>query len=127
MRAAAPVQGDLYRLRKDLQKGGNGAITFPGLVEYAWSEGIAVGHLPPLAFRAAYFSRDGTGAIMLAREDASESRLMLDLAHEMYHAGNGLDSIDADENDTSEGESAANRFAHAVLVGPGADRCSGPA
>ena len=120
-----PMQGDPYRLRKDLQEGGNGPIAFPGLVEYAWSEGIAVGHLPPRAFHAAYFNRDGTGVIMLAREDASESRLMFDLAHEMYHAGNGLDSIDADENDTSEGESAANRFAHAVLVGPDADRMFG--
>ena len=117
-----PVQDDPYRLRRDLQEGGDGAVTFPGLVEYAWNDGIAVGHLPPLAFHAAYFNMDGRGVIMLAREDASESRLMFDLAHEMYHASKGLDSIDADENDTSEEELAANRFAHAVLVGPGADR-----
>ena len=117
-----PVQGDPYRLRKELQKGRDGAITLPGLVECAWNEGIAVGHLPPLAFHAAYFDMDGRGVIMLAREDALESRLMLDLAHEMYHAGRGQDSIDADDHDTSEEESRANRFAHAVLVGPGADR-----
>ena len=47
---------------------------------------------------------------------------MLDLAHEMYHAGKGQDSIGADDHDTSEEESRANRFAHAVLVGPGAGR-----
>ena len=116
------AQDDPYRLRRDLQEGGDGAVTFPGLVEYAWKSGIAVGHLPPLAFHAAYFNREGAGVVMLARGEASESRLMFDLAHEMYHAGKGLDSIDADENDTSEEELAANRFAHAVLVGPGADR-----
>ena len=118
----SPVQDDPYRLRKDLQKGGDGTITFPGLVEYAWKAGIAVGHLPPLAFHAAYFNREGTGVVMLARREASESRLMFDLAHEMYHAGKGRDSIDVDEGDTSAEEAEANRFAHAVLVGPGADR-----
>ena len=120
-RQRRPVQGDPYRLREDLQGAGDGAITFPRLVEYAWNEGIAVGHLPPLAFHAAYF-KEGTGVILLARGEASESRLMFDLAHEMYHAGRGQDSIDADDHDTSEEESMANRFAHAVLVGPGADR-----
>ena len=116
------VQGDPYRLRRELGGGGDGTITFPGLVEYAWKAGVAVGHLPPLAFHAAYFNRGGMGVVMLARGEASESRLMFDLAHEMYHAGKGLDRIDADESDTSEEELAANRFAHAVLVGPGADR-----
>ena len=115
------VQGDLYRLRKDLE-GGDRAITFAGLVEYAWEMGIAVGHLPPLAFHAAYFNMEGTGVIMLASGEASESRLMFDLAHEMYHAGKGRDSIDVDEGDTSAEETEASRFAHAVLVGPGADR-----
>lgn len=121
-RPQRPVQDNPYALRKDLLGGADGAITLPGLVECAWEAGIAVGHLPPLAFHAAYFNREGTGVIMLAGKEDSESRLMFDLAHEMYHAGKGRDSIDAVEHDTSEEESEANRFAHAVLVGPGADR-----
>ena len=114
-----PVPGDPHRLREGLR--GDGAVTFAGLVEYAWSAGIAVGHLPPLAFHAAHFDRDGRGVIMLSRAEASEPRLMLDLAHELYHAGRGGDSIDVDEHDASAEESEANEFAHAVLVGRGAD------
>ena len=60
-RRKCPVQGDPYRLRKEVQEGRDGAITFPGLVECAWNGGIAVGHLPPLAFHAAYFDMDGRG------------------------------------------------------------------
>ena len=114
-----PVPGDPHRLREGLR--GDGAVTFAGLVEYAWSAGIAVGHLPPLAFHAAHFDREGRGVIMLSRAEASEPRLMLDLAHELYHAGRGGDSIDVDEHDASAEESEANEFAHAVLVGRGAD------
>ena len=117
-----PVRDNPYRLREDVLEGRGGPITFPLLVEHAWNTGIAVGHLPPLAFHAAYFGGEGSGAIVLARAEASESRLMFDLAHEMYHAAKGRDSIDADEHDTSAEESEANRFAHAVLLGPGADR-----
>ena len=121
-RQRPPAQDDPYGLRSDLQEGGDGAVTFPGLVEHAWRSGIAVGHLPPLAFHAACFNREGTGVVMLARKEASESRLMFDLAHEMYHAGKGMDNIDIDEADPSEEELEANKFAHAVLVGPRADR-----
>ena len=108
---------------------------FPRLVECAWNAGIAVGHLPPLAFRAGYFGGAGAagddddeaagpGAIMLAgRGDAAESGLLLDLAHEMYHAGRGRGGMGAEHGERYTGgeEPAACRFAHAVLVGPHAD------
>ena len=108
---------------------------FPRLVECAWNAGIAVGHLPPLAFRAGYFvgagaagddddEAAGPGAIMLAgRGDAAESGLLLDLAREMYHAGRGPGGTGAEDGERYTGgeESEACRFAHAVLVGPRAD------
>lgn len=79
-------------------------------------------HLPPaLAFHAAYFGGEGAGVAVLSRGAATESRLMFGLAREMCHAARGQDSIDADEHGTSAEESEANRFAHAVLVGPRAD------
>lgn len=59
---------------------------------------------------------------MLSRGVATESRLTFGLAHEMCHAAGGRDSIGADEHDTGAEESEANKFAHAVLVGPHADR-----
>ena len=117
-----PPRDDPYRLRSDLLDGEGGAITLPRLVEHAWDAGIAVAHLPPLSFHAAYFGGEGAGVAVLSRGVATESRLMFDLAHEMCHAARGRDSIDADEHDTSAEESEANRFAHAVLVGPHADR-----
>lgn len=132
-----PVWDDPYRLRVDLEaEEGGGTITFPRLVECAWNAGIAVGHLPPLAFRAGYFVGAGAagdddeaagpapGAIMLAGGgDAAESGLLLDLAHEMYHAGRGPGGMGAEdgERSTGEEESEACRFAHAVLIGPRAD------
>ena len=129
-----PVWDDPYRLRRDLEEEG-GPITFPRLVECAWNAGIAVGHLPPLAFRAAYFGGAGAaaaaaaapppGAIMLTggEGDAAESELLLDLAHEMYHAGRGPGCTGAEHGERAAGgeESEACRFAHAVLVGPRAD------
>ena len=117
-----PPRDDPYMLRADILDGGEGAITLPLLVEHAWDAGIAVAHLPPLSFHAAYFGGEGAGVAMLSRGVATESRLMFDLAHEMCHAARGRDSIDADEHDTSAEESEANKFAHAVLVGPHADR-----
>ena len=102
---------------------GEGAITLARLVGRAWDAGIAVAHLPPaLAFHAAYFGGEGAGVAVLARGAATESRLMFGLAREMCHAARGQDSIDADEHGTSAEESEANRFAHAVLAGPRADR-----
>ena len=117
-----PPRGDPCTLRADLLGGGRGAATLPRLVECAWDAGIAVAHLPPLAFHAAHFGGEGAGAIVLARGAATESRLMLDLAREMCHAAAGRDSIDADGHDASAEGSEARRFAHAVLVGPRADR-----
>lgn len=128
-----PVWDDPHSLRVDLEKGG--PITFPRLVECAWNAGIVVGHLPPLAFRTAYFGGAGAaaaddeaagqGAIMLAggEGDAAESELLLDLAHEMYHAGRGPGCTGAERGERAAGEeeSKACRFAHAVLVGPRAD------
>ena len=118
-----PPRGDPCTLRADLLDGERGAVTLPRLVECAWDAGIAVAHLPPLAFHAAHFGGAGAGAaIVLARGAATESSLMLDLAREMCHAAAGRDSIDADEHDASAEGSEARRFAHAVLVGPRADR-----
>ena len=117
-----PPRGDPCTLRADLLDGGKGAITLPRLVECAWDAGIAVAHLPPLAFHAAYFGGEGAGAVVLARGAATESRLMLDLAREMCHAARGRDSIDADEHDAGADGAEAIRFAHAALVGPRADR-----
>ena len=134
-----PVRDDPYMLRRDLEEGGSGAITFPRLVECAWDAGIVVGHLPPaLAFRAAYFGGGGTavaaagaaGAVMLAGDQdgdggATESGLMLDLAHGMYYVGRGgggMAGADCNSGGTIAEESEACRFAHAVLVGPRADR-----
>lgn len=130
-----PVWDDPYRLRGDLEVEEGGAITFPRLVECAWNAGIAVGHLPPLAFRAGYFGGAGAagddndeaagpGAIMLAGGgDGVESGLLLDLAREMYHAGRGPGGMGAEDGERAAGgeESEACSFAHAVLVGPRAD------
>ena len=118
-----PPRDDPYRLRADLVDGEDGAVTLPRLVEHSWDAGIAVAHHPPLSFHAAYFGGvDGAGAIVLAREEASESRLMFDLARELWHAAKGRDSTGADGRDTGAEESEADRFAHAVLVGPRAGR-----
>ena len=112
---------DPRRMREVVLEGGGGAITLPLLVEYAWSAGTAVGCLPPLAFPAAHFAGEGLGAIMLAGRGASESRLMLDLARGMYYAGAGRDGIVFDGRGPGDEGSEADEFAHAVLVGPGAD------
>ena len=116
-----PVRRDPRRLREDIQGDKNEPITLTRLVEYAWSAGIAVGCLPPLAFPAAYFGGEGSGTIVLARRGASESKLMLDVARGLYHAGRGRDGIDFDGRGAGAEGSGADEFAHAVLVGPGAD------
>ena len=120
-RAGRPGRADPRRLRGYLMECGGGAITLPLLVEHAWSAGTAVGHLPPLAFHAAYFSREGAGAIMISRGKAPESTLMLDLARGLHHAAAGQDIIDAGGAEESE----ADRFARAVVFGPGGDSASG--
>lgn len=123
-----PPRGDPYRLRADLLDGADGAVTLPRLVEHSWDAGIAVAHLPPLSFRAAYFggaegAEGAAGAIVLARADASESGLLFDLARGLWHAAGGRDGIDAGGHGAIGAEgSEADRFAHAVLVGPRADR-----
>ena len=124
-----PPYNDPYRLRADLLGGAGGAVTFPRLVEHSWDAGIAVAHLPPLSFRAAYFGGEegaaAAGVIVLARADASESGLLLDLARGLWHAARGRDGIDAGGHGAGAEESEADRFAHAVLVGPRADRMFG--
>ena len=120
-----PPRGDPYRLRADILAGADGPVTLPRLVEHSWDAGIAVAHLPPLSFRAAYFggAEGAAGAIVLARADASESGLLLDLARGLWHAAGGRDGIDAGGHGAIGAEgSEADRFAHAVLVGPRADR-----
>ena len=120
-----PPHCDPYRLRANILDGADGAVTLPLLVGHSWDAGIAVAHLPPLSFRAAYFGgADGAaGAIVLARADASESGLLLDLARGLWHAAGGRDGIDAGGHGAIGAEgSEADRFAHAVLVGPRADR-----
>ena len=82
-------------------------------------------HLPPLSFRAAYFGGEegaAAGAIALARADASESGLLFDLARGLWHAARGRDGIDAGGPRAGAEGFGADRFAHAVLVGPRADR-----
>lgn len=122
-----PPYNDPYRLRADLLGGAGGAVTLPLLVEHSWDAGIAVAHLPPLSFRAAYFGGEegaaaATGAIVLARADASETGLLFDLARGLWHAAGGRDGIDAGGRGAGAEGSEADRFAHAVLVGPRADR-----
>ena len=119
--AGRPGRDDPRRLRGHLLERGGGTITLPLLVEHAWDAGIAVGHLPPLAFHAAYFNREGAGAIVLSRGEATESRLMLDLARGLHHAAGGRDIVDAEGAEESE----ADRFARAVVLGPGGDSASG--
>lgn len=122
-----PPHCDPYRLRADILDGADGAVTLPLLVGRAWDAGIAVAHLPPLSFQAAYFggaegAEGAAGAIVLARADASESGLLLDLARGLWRAAGGRDGIDAGGHGSIGAEgSEADRFAHAVLVGPRAD------
>ena len=80
-----------------------GDVTLLSVVRYMWSLGIAV--LPlndPGSFHGATWRIRGRNVVVIKQKTASEARWIIDLLHELWHAGQDPDNL---EHATIEAES----------------------
>ncbi len=101
-----------------------GAVSLRYVLALVWDMGIPVLPLQdPGAFQGACWRVDGRNVIALKQKNASQSRWLHDLLHELWHAGETPDepdlacvTVDESQTEAEDIEEQANGFAGNILL-----------